>query len=120
MQKSIFQIWKKLWKYNTICLPLQKKIYYHNKTVYNILTKEIPMSLPNFQKKAKQKKVERGIVTSVVTCIIWLLYEGICSYLHKRTEITSETFIISRRNKILDLENSVIMYGIYNAETVKM
>ena len=33
----------------------KKQIDYYNKTVHDILTKEIPLILPNFQKNRKEK-----------------------------------------------------------------
>ena len=56
------------------CLKIVPFVYYYekqiesyNKTIYNILTKEIPLILLNFQKNKKEK---RGIITSLVTGLI--------------------------------------------------
>ena len=51
----------------------KKQIDYYNKTVHDILTKEIPLILLNFPKNRKQK---RGIITLLVTGFIRLAYEG--------------------------------------------
>ena len=52
----------------------KKQIDSYNKTVHNILTKEIPLIFLNFQKNKKEK---RGIITSLVAGFIGLTYEGI-------------------------------------------
>ena len=52
----------------------KKQIDYYNKTVLDILSKKIPLILPNFPKNSKEK---RGIITSLVTGFIRLVYEVI-------------------------------------------
>ena len=49
----------------------KKQIDSYNKIVHDILMKEIPLILPNFQKNRKEK---RGIITSLVTGFIGLAY----------------------------------------------
>ena len=58
-----------------------KKIDYYNKTVHDILTKEIPFIFPNSPKNRKEK---RHTLPSLVTGLIRLAYEGISSYLHNK------------------------------------
>ena len=93
------------------------------KTVHDILTKEIPLILPNFQKNKREK---RGIITSLVTCFIGLVCKDISSYLHnKRQTALKEAFIAMenqanlKRNKIFHLEDSMVMYGICNSDTLE-
>ena len=91
--------------------------------VHNILTEEILLILPNFPKNRNKK---RGIVTSLVTGFIQLACEGILSYLHNKRQkalkiafMTMENQINTHRNKFFHLEDSVVMYGIYNLETLE-
>ena len=79
--------------------------------------------LPNL---AKDRKEKRGIMTSLVTGFIGLAYEGISSYLHKkRHKALHKAFIAMENkknlqcNKIIHLEDLMVMYGIYNSETLK-
>ena len=98
----------------------KKQIDYYNKTVREILTKEIPLILQIFQRVEKK----RGIIASLVTGFIGLRYEGISSYLHiKRQTALKKAFMAMgnqinlQRNKMFDLEDSVVMYSIYNLDT---
>ena len=74
----------------------------------------------------KNEREKRGIVTTLVTDFIGLAYEGMSSYLHnKRQKALQKAFDPMERNvdlerkKIFYLENSVKIYGIYNAETIE-
>ena len=67
-----------------------KCLDYNNKMVHHIFIKEIPIILPNVQ---QQKIVQRGTVTSLVTRIIGLAYEGISSsLLNKRQKVLQKIF----------------------------
>ena len=66
-----------------------------------------------------------GIITTLVSCFISLAYEGICSFLqNKRNKAlhqainTMDTKADIQQNKLMHLENSMLMYGVYNAETL--
>ena len=59
----------------------KKKIDSHNKTVNDILMKEIPLILPTFPNNRKEM---RGIITSLVTGFIRLAYKGMSSYFHNK------------------------------------
>ena len=59
----------------------KKQIDSYNKTVHNILMKEIPLILQNVSKNKKEK---RGIPTLLVTGFIGLACKGISSYLHNK------------------------------------
>ena len=74
--------------------------------VHNILTKEISLILQNYQ---KQKRVERGIVTSLVTSFIGLAYEGISCYLHnKRQKVLWKAFEAMKNNVNLAITGRLI------------
>ena len=82
----------------------KKQIDYYNKTVHDILTKEIPFP--------KNRKEKRGIITLVVTGFIRLMYEGVASYLHNKTQkkafLAMKNQVNLQRNKFI----SMVMYGI--------
>ena len=73
-----------------------------------------------------QRIEKKGIITSLVTGFIRLAYEGISSYLHtKRQKALQKAFMAMEnqinleQNKIFHLENSMVMHGIYNSDTLK-
>ena len=81
------------------------------------------MILPNFPKNRKEK---RGIIVSLVMGFIRLACEGISSYLYnKRQKALKKAFIEMKnqvnleQNKIFHLEDSMVMCGIYNSDTLK-
>ena len=101
----------------------KKQIEYYNQTAHNILTNETALILPTFTKTERQK---RGILTSLITGFIGLAYEGISSFLHyRRQKALHKAFhamdnkVDIQCNKILHLEDSVVMYGIYNSDTLE-
>ena len=112
------------------CSNIISFIYYYkeevdsyNNTVYNILMKEISSIGPTLKKSKREK---RGIVTTLVTGFIGLAYEGISNYLHnKRQKALQKSFdamerkVNLERNKVFHLENSMLMFGIYNAEKIE-
>ena len=61
----------------------KKQIEYYNQTATEIMTNEIALMLPTFNKNERQK---RGIITSLITGFIGLAYEGISSFLHHRRQ----------------------------------
>ena len=72
------------------------------------------------------RKQRHGIITTIVSSFIGLAYEGISSFLHHKQNkaphkavktMDSKTTI--QHNKLIQLENSILMYGIYNVETLE-
>ena len=68
---------------------------------------------------------KRGILTSIITGFIGLVYEGISSFLHyKRQKAlhkavhTMQNKVDIQCNKIFHLEDSLVMYGICNFEAL--
>ena len=61
----------------------KKQIDYYNWTAYEIITNEMALILHTFSKQERQKK---GIVTSLITGIISLAYEGISSFLYYKRQ----------------------------------
>ena len=94
----------------------------HNLTAHKILKNEVNLILPKFQKERRNK---RGIFGAIISGFLGLAFEGISSFLHhkrhnallkvvKAMSITTDP----QRNKLMHLENSLIMYRVYNAETL--
>ena len=86
--------------------------------MHNILMNEISLILTNFPKDREEK---RSIVASLIQGLIGLAYEGISSYLHNKRQkalhkafIAMENKINLQHNKIIHLETSIVLYGIYN------
>ena len=97
-----------------------KLIKSYNDTVYNILTNEIRPLLPQIFKQ------KCGIITTLVSGFIGLACEGISSFLQRKCEDALHKAIIAMNNevnfqcnKLLKLDNTMLMYGIYNAETLE-
>ena len=101
----------------------KKQIEYHNQTATDIMTNEIALMLPTFNKNERQK---RGIITSLITGFMGLAYEGISSVLHHRRQKALQKAVNVMKdkvdieqNKIFHLEDSMVMYGIYNSDTLE-
>ena len=79
--------------------------------------------MPKFYKRWKNK---RGIFSAIITGFIGLAFKGISSFLHhKRHKALCKVLramSIStdmQRSKFMHLDNSLVMYEIYNAETIE-
>ena len=100
----------------------KKEIASYNCTAYEILTNEIDMILATFP---RDKGHKRCIITSLVSDFIGLAYENISSFLHYKHQnalckaVTAmESKVDLQRNKFFHYEDSMIMYGIYNSDTL--
>ena len=87
------------------------------------MTNEIALMLSTFNKNERQK---RGIITSLITGFIGLAYEGISSFLHHRRQKALQKAVNVMKDKvdiqcntIFHLEDSMVMYGIYNSDTLE-
>ena len=101
----------------------KKQIASYNYTAYEILRNEIGLILPTF---TRDKRHKRGIITSLVSDFIGLAYEGIFSFMHYKCQYTlcravtaMESKVDLQHNKIFHLEDSMIMYGIYNSDSLE-
>ena len=118
---------KYLKELKTYCNKLKPFVTYYseliksyNDTVHDILENKIKPLLP---KRPRQK---RGLITTLVSGFIGLAYEGISSFLQrkqdnalKRAVLAMDNEINAQHNKLLKLDNTMLMYGIYNAETLE-
>ena len=107
-------------KIDPFVLYYKRLITSYNNTAHNILDREINLMLPLILRKQKC-----GIITTLVSNFIGLAYEGISSFLHHRQNKAlhqavraMDSKITIQCNKLIQLENSMIMYGIYNADTL--
>ena len=94
----------------------------YNHTAHNILENDINLILPQISGKQKH-----GINTILVSSFIGLAYEGISSFLHHRqikalhraiNAIDNKANI--QHNKLIQLENSMLMYDIYKMALEKL
>ena len=118
---------KYLTELRTYCNKIKPFVSYYsrliesyNTTAYNILQNEIKPLLPQISRQ------KHGIITTLVSSFIGLAYEGISSFLqekcknalHKAVNTMSNQANI-QHNKLKKLDNTMLMYGIYNAETLE-
>ena len=82
---------------------------------------ETDLILPQIPRKQKCK-----IITMLVSSFIGLAYEGISSFLHHKqnkalhkTVRAMDSKTTTQCNKLMQLENSMLIYVIYNAETLE-
>ena len=112
----------------TYCNKIRPFVTYYNKLInsynntdHNILEKEIKLLLPQVNRKQKH-----GIITTLVSRFIGLTYEGISSFfqhkqnnaLHKAVNAMNNKANI-QHNKVMKLDDTMLMYGIYNAEMLE-
>ena len=94
-----------------------------NLIAHKILKNEVDLILPKFHKEHRNK---RGIFGVIISGFLSLDFEGISSFLHhkrhKAPQKAVKAISISteaQRNKLMHLENSLIMYRVYNVETLE-
>ena len=106
----------------------QRQIQYYNKTAYDTLANDIGKILPKFPTDNRQKcgAILTTILGTVASKVIGLTYEGISSFLHhKRHKVLHKAVaMMNKRSKvqhyqIRHIEDSMIMYGVYNSDTLK-
>ena len=106
----------------------QRQIQYYNQTAYDTLTNDMGKILPKFptDKRQKHEAILASILGSVASKVIGLSYEGILSFLHqKRHKALHKAVAVMKKktdiqcNQIHHLEDTMIMYGVYNSNTLK-
>ena len=68
----------------------------YNKRVHDILKKEIPLILLHLTKNKKKS----GIIASLVTGFIKMVYEGISSYLHNKRQKALKKGFVAMENQV--------------------
>ena len=104
----------------------KQQIDYYNQTAYNILQNEIGLILPSFNNNNNRKKrFFTTILGTIASKVIGLAFEGISSFLHhKRHKALQKALnIINSKseidhNRVYHLEDTMIMYGKYNSDTL--
>ena len=121
----------KLLKYCMKIMPYarlyQRQIQYYNRTAYDTLTNDIGKILAKFLTNNRHKcgAILTSILGSVASKVIGLAYKGILSFLHhKRHKALHKAVAVMNKktdaqcNRIHHLEDTMIMYGIYNSDTL--
>ena len=98
------------------------QISMHNLTAHKILKDEVNLILPKFIREHRNK---RGIFGAIILGFLGLAFEGILSFLHHKRHKALQKAVKAiyitmdaQRNKLMHLENSLIIYGVYNGETL--
>ena len=100
-----------------------RQIQYYNSTAYDTLTNDIGKILPKFLTDHRHKRgaILASILGSVASSVIGLAYKGISSSLHHKRH--KAVAVMDKRtniqhNRIRHLEDTMIMYGVYNSDTL--
>ena len=104
----------------------KQQIDYYNRTAYSILQNEIGLILPSFNNNNNRKKrFLTTILGTIASKVIVLAFEGISSFLHhKRHKALQKAVNIINckaeidHNRVYHLEDTMIMYGKYNPDTL--
>ena len=89
---------------------------------HEILTNETGLILPSYTKDRRHRRsILASVLGGIASSAIGLAYEGISSFLHhKRNKVLHKAIKVMEKktdlqcNKIHHLEDTMIMYGIYN------
>ena len=103
----------------------KQQIDYYNQTAYNILQNEIGLILPSFNNNNRKKRFLTTILGTIASKVIGLAFEGISSFLHHKRHkaLQKAVNIINSKseidhNRVYHLEDTMIMYGKYNSDTL--
>ena len=98
----------------------RKLINSYTMTAHNILEDRIKPLLPQISKQ------KHGIITTLVSGFIGLAYEGISSFLQQKCKNALQKVVDAmsnqasiQHNKLIKSDNTILMYGTYNAETLE-
>ena len=101
----------------------KKQTKAHSITTHHILKNDVDLILPKFPKGWKSK---RGSFSVIISGFVGLAFKGISSFLHNRRHKALHKAVKAmsiwtdiQRNKLMHLENTLIMYGVYNTETLE-
>ena len=118
---------KYLTELKTYCNKIKPFVSHYNKliksyniTVQNILENEIKPLLPQISRQ------KCGIITTLVSGFKNLAYEGISTFLQWKCENAFQKAVNAisnqaniQHNNLMKLDNTILMYGIYNAKTLE-
>ena len=105
----------------------KQQIAYYNQTTYKILANEIDLILAIFPTDSRPKRgaILASVLGGIASGVIGLAYEGISSFLHhKRHKALHKAVKVMENktdiphNKIHHLKDTMIMYGVYNSDTL--
>ena len=103
----------------------KQQIDYYNQTIYNILQNEIGLILPSFNNNNNRKQRFLTTILGIIASkVIGLAFEGISSFLHHKRHkaLQKAVNVINSKsidhNRIYHLEDTMIMYGKYNSDTL--
>ena len=105
----------------------KKQIEYYNHMAYELLMNKIGLILPTFPKEKRPKigATLACVLGGITSSKISLAYEGISSFFHrKRYKALHKAVKVMegktdlQHNKIHHLEDTMIMYGVYNSDTL--
>ena len=91
------------------------------------MTKDIGLILPTYptEKRPKGGPIVASVLGGIASSVIGLAYDGISSFLHhKRHKALHEAMTVMEKktdlqhNQIHHLEDTMIMYGVYNLDTL--
>ena len=101
----------------------KQQINNYNWTAYNLLQNEIGLILPNFNNR--KKRFLTTILGTIASKVIGLVFEGISSFLHHKRHkaLQKAVNVINSKsdidhNRVYHLEDTMIMYGKYNSDTL--
>ena len=90
--------------------------------MHNIFEKEINLLLPQMPRMQKCE-----IITMLVSSFIGLAYEGLSSFLHNKRNkalhkavIAMDSKAYNQQHKLMQLENSILIYVVYNIALEKL
>ena len=92
----------------------------YNKTAHHILKNDVDLILPKFPEGRKSK---RGIFSAIISGFVDLAFEGI--FLHSKRHKALHRAVNAMKLKQIykeinmDLENTLVKYGVYNAEMLE-
>ena len=105
------------------------QVEYYEKTVYDILEKDIGLILSRFEDRGKnvnQRHQKRQIISTLISGFIGLAFEGISSFSQHKQEKgwqqamhTMNKRVNIEQNRVFHLEDSMIIYGIYNVDMLE-
>ena len=118
--KDLVTYWVKLRPYMAF---YKMQINMCNKTAHHILKNVVDLILP---KCSEGRKSKRGIFSTIISGFVGLAFKGISRFVHNRQHKTLHKAVHTmsskvdvQRNKLIHWENTLVMYGVYNTETLE-